>query len=111
NAENKLAKYRQNVLKKQREIKNPVEDLIESIRIRLEVLTKEEQSLESYLKYLEHRDNLRSEKNDLDSEISESRDILDDLEKTMKYTDSEKLDEWISLFSEELNYIFGDTLN
>ncbi|MEC2342632.1 hypothetical protein P9H28_00760 [Paenibacillus barengoltzii] len=111
NAENKLAKYRQNVLKKQKEIKNPVEDLIESIRIRLEVLTKEEQSLESYLKYLEHRDNLRSEKNDLDSEISESRDILDDLEKTMKYTDSEKLDEWISLFSEELNYIFGDTLN
>ncbi|WP_276356338.1 hypothetical protein [Cohnella caldifontis] len=111
NIESKLAKYRFDFLKKQKEIQNPVEDLIESIKVRLAVLTKEEQQLESYLKYLEHRNKLRTEKNEIESKIAEAREVLDDLEKTIKFTDSEKLDEWIDLFSNQLDYIFGENLS
>lgn len=104
----KIELIKEKFIKEQKQNRTPAETIISSIKERVEKLTKDEQILEVHLSYLNTIDELKFQKNQYEFEINTLKDELEQLEKNVYYSDLEKLDLWKKIFSEELNYIFGN---
>ncbi|SMF86573.1 hypothetical protein SAMN05661091_3429 [Paenibacillus uliginis N3/975] len=111
NIDKKIEKLKEKFLKEQQQNNTPAENIIESIKERVEKLTKNEQMLEVHLSYLNTIDELKLQKNKFEFEIKILKDELDQLEKNVFYSEEDKLETWRKLFSEELNYVFGNNMN
>lgn len=109
--ENRMEKIKERFINEQKEKNTPIENLIISIKQRVEKLTKDEQMLEVHLGYLTAIDELKLEKNKLEFEINTLKDELEQLEKNIYYSDVDKLDLWKKIFCEELNYVFGTEMD
>jgi DNA repair exonuclease SbcCD ATPase subunit len=107
NLDKKMEKMKEKFINEQMEKNTPIENLIESVKDRVEKLTKEEQVLEVHLGYLNAINELKFEKNRLEFEINTLKDELEQLEKSIYYSDVDKLDSWQKIFKEELNCVFG----
>ncbi|MFC6332690.1 hypothetical protein ACFP56_08655 [Paenibacillus septentrionalis] len=109
--ENRMEKIKEKFINEQKKKNNPIENLIISIKQRVERLTKDEHMLEVHLGYLTAVDELKLEKSRLEFEINTHKDELEQLEKNIYYSDVDKLDLWKKIFSEELNYVFGTEMD
>ncbi|WNR45235.1 hypothetical protein [Paenibacillus roseipurpureus] len=98
-------------VKDQKALNTPMESIVNSIKNRVESLTKDEYLLETQLSFLITKEELKLQKKQLEFDIDALKEELGALEKHVIQTDGFKQDKWKSIYSDELNYIFDSKMN
>lgn len=109
--DDQINKKRNEYIENLKEVKTPVEEIINTIKIRYEDIIRKEELYKHFLDSLEYEKELNGQKGDLTGEISELRDVLSDLENNDSVSDLEKIKKWQSLLASILKNIFVDVVN